>query len=208
VDNDAMLLALMQTIAAGDRSGASSLLQASPQLAVAALEEGASRQRATEFFLDAISHYVYEGDTALHVAAAAYDTSLVRELQAGRADVAATNRRGAQAIHYAVDGGPNSARWDPIAQRETVSCLIELGADPNATDKNGTPPLLRAVRNRCASAVAALLEGGAYPGATNKQGSTAKQLAEWTTGRGGSGSPAARAQQQEIIELLRTAGPA
>ena len=43
-------------------------------------------------------------------------------------------------LHYAVDGIPASARWDPVAQRDTVLCLVELGADPNAADKNGTPP--------------------------------------------------------------------
>jgi len=54
-------------------------------------------------------------------------------------------------------------------------------------DKNGTTPLHRAVRNRCASAVNALLDLGADPDATNQSGSTALQLACWTTGRGGAG---------------------
>jgi hypothetical protein len=31
-------------------------------------------------------------------------------------------------------------------------------------------------------------------------------LAHWTTGRGGSGSTQARAQQQEILGLLKAAG--
>jgi Ankyrin repeats (many copies) len=83
-----------------------------------------------------------------------------------------------------------------------VRCLVELGADPNAVDINGTPPLLRAVRNRCAVAVEALLDVGADPLATNGRGSTAVQLAHWTTGRGGSGSPEAGAQQREILRLL------
>jgi hypothetical protein len=80
--------------------------------------------------------------------------------------------------------------------------LAALGADPNAFDKNGTAPLHRAVRNRCAAAVEALLEVGADPRATNGKGSTAMQLAHWTTGRGGSGSSQARAQQAEIVRLL------
>jgi hypothetical protein len=61
------------------------------------------------------------------------------------------------------------------------------------------------VRNRCAAAVKALLELGADPYARNRNGSTVWQLAHWTTGRGGSGSAAARAQQQEIVELLQAA---
>jgi hypothetical protein len=59
---------------------------------------------------------------------------------------------------------------------------------------------------RCAAAVEALLDIGADPRATNGKGSTAMQLAHWTTGRGGSGSPKARAQQAEIVRLLRGSG--
>ena len=47
-----------------------------------------------------------------------------------------------------------------------------------------------------------LLDGGADPTLKNKRGSTAMKLAIWTTGRGGSGSPRARAEQLRIIELL------
>src|SRR5205823_7125078 len=119
-----------------------------------------------------------------------------RELASAGASVAAANRRGAQPLHYAVDGIPGSPRWNPVAQRETVLCLLQLGADPNAFDKNGTAPLHRAVRNRCAAAVKALVDGGADPRASNRSGSTAVQLARWTTGRGGAGSAEAKAQQQ------------
>jgi hypothetical protein len=93
-----------------------------------------------------------------------------------------------------------------VAQGETVRCLIELGADPNVVDRNGTTPLHRAVRNRCAVAVAALLDAGADPHATNGRGSTAIRLAHLTTGRGESGSTYAGAQQQEILELLQSSG--
>jgi ankyrin repeat protein len=149
---------------------------------------------------------VYRGDTALHIAAAAYEAGIMRELVKAGAIATAANRRGAEPLHYAVDGIPGSARWDPVAQQETVLALVALGADPNAVDKNGTAPLHRAVRNRCAAAVEALLDIGADPRATNGKGSTAMQLAHWTTGRGGSGSPKARAQQAEIVRLLRGSG--
>jgi ankyrin repeat protein len=182
------------------------LLVAAPELALTRLAVGATRHGAGEYFLDEIDHHVYAGDTALHIAAAAYQADLARELVNAGANVAAANRRGAEPLHYAVDGNPGSARWNPASQQETVQCLVELGADPNAADQNGTRPLHRAVRNRCAAAVKALLDLGADPHATNRGGSTASQLARWTTGRGGSGSAAARAQQQEILELLQAAG--
>jgi hypothetical protein len=206
VDDDASLMTFARAIAQRDQARVSGLLAAAPELALTRFEVGATRHGVEEFFLDDIEHHVYAGDTALHIAAAAYEADLARELVSAGAHVAAANRRGAEPLHYAVDGIPGSARWNPASQRETVECLVELGADPNAVDKNGTTPLHRAVRNRCAAAVKALLDLGADPHATNRGGSTALQLARWTTGRGGSGSADARAQQQEILELLQAAG--
>ena len=46
------------------------------------------------------------------------------------------------------------------------------------------------------------LEGGADPVRKNKSGSTPMQLATKTTGRSGSSSPEAKAQQEEIVRLL------
>jgi hypothetical protein len=197
------LMTFVRAIAQGDTARAAESLAAAPELAVTRLAVGATRLRVEEYFLDGIGHYVYAGDTALHVAAAAYEPDLVRELVNAGAIVAAANRRGAEPLHYAVDGSPGSARWNPVAQKATVLCLVELGADPNAADKNGTTPLHRAVRNRCAGAVKVLLEMGADREATNGSGSTPMQLARWTTGRGGTGSADAHAQQQEILRLLQ-----
>ena len=98
---------------------------------------------------------------------------------------------------------PGSRRWNPPAQAATVAHLIEAGADPNATDKSGVTPLHRAVRTRCAAAVKALLEGGADPQRKNNSGSTPILLATQNTGRGGSGSSEAKAQQELIVQLLR-----
>jgi hypothetical protein len=195
VGDDAALMTFVRAIARGEQARVATLLAAAPRLAVASIG-------GDECFLEEISHQVYRRDTALHIAAAAYDAGLVRELVSAGAGVRAANRRGAEPLHYAVDGNPGSARWDPVAQQETVLALVALGADPNAPDKNGTAPLQRAVRNRCAAAVEALLDAGADPRAPNGSGSTAMQLAHWTTGRGGSGSPEARAQQAEIVRQL------
>jgi hypothetical protein len=203
---DAVVMGFVQAIVGGDQARMSGLLAGAPELAVARLAVGSSRGGAEEYFLDEIGHQVYAGDTALHIAAAAYQVGIARELVNAGAIVAAANRRGAQPLHYAVDGTPGSARWNPVAQHDTVLSLVDLGANPNAVDKNGTLPLHRAVRNRCASAVKALLDVGADPHARNGSGSTAIQLARWTTGRGGSGSADARAQQQEILRLLEALG--
>lgn len=203
MSGDATLVTFARAIAQGDRAHVAALLAGEPELARACLALGATRHGDEEYFLDEINHHVYAGDTALHIAAAAYEAGLTRALVLAGAIVRAANRRGAEPLHYAVDGIPGSARWNPVAQRETVLCLIELGADPNAVDKNGTTPLHRAVRNRCAAAVKVLLDVGVDPHSTNGSGSTVIQLACWTTGRGGSGSAHARAQQQEILRLLQ-----
>ncbi|HEY6430138.1 MAG TPA: ankyrin repeat domain-containing protein [Acidimicrobiales bacterium] len=97
-------------------------------------------------------------------------------------------------------------RFDPESQCATIGRLLAAGADPNAADKGGSTPLHRAVRNRCAGAVEVLLAGGADPLRDNGRGSTPTKLAGLTTGRGGSGSPAAKEQQAEIVRLLQAYG--
>jgi hypothetical protein len=200
------LMELVHAIVAGDEAIASRLLAASQDLASACLEEGATRHGPEVYFLEEIRHHLYAGDTALHVAAAAYGQEIGRKLIAAGADVRARNRRGAEPLHYAVDGGPGSPTWNPGAQAATVALLIAAGADPNALDKSGVTPLHRAVRTRCTAAVKVLLESGADIGRKNKNGSTPMQIATRTTGRGGSGSPEAKAQQAEIVRLLEQHG--
>jgi hypothetical protein len=197
------LFELVRAIAAGDSSTASQMLAAQPDLARASFATGATRQDPNSYFLDAIGHYIYAGDTGLHVAAAAYATTIVRQLVAAGADVGARNRRGAEPLHLAAMGAPGTAHWNPKAQAETIACLLNAGANPNALDKSGAAPLHRAVRTRCAAAVEALLRGGANKKQKNKNGSTPMMLASMTTGRGGSGSIEAKAQQREIVRLLR-----
>jgi ankyrin repeat protein len=203
---DAAFMALVRAIVAGDVATASRLLDASPMLARAQAEEGATRQDAKTYFFEEIMHYLYAGDTALHIAAAAYRPEIVQNLIARGADLRARNRRGAEPLHYAVDGGPGSRTWNPQVQAAIVACLIAAGADPNAVDRSGVAPLHRAVRTRCAAAVQALLDGGADARRANRNGSTPMQLATQNTGRGGSGSPEAKAQQEEIVRLLERHG--
>jgi len=203
VKSDLALWKLVEAIVAGDVAPVSRLLSESPQLAKASFQTGASRQAATKYFLDKIGRYVYAGDTALHIAAAAYQTDIVRKLIAAGADVRARNRHGAEPLHSAAVGAPGSTWWNPSAQSAAITCLIQAGGDPNAVDKTGVTPLHRAVRTRCAEAVQTLLECGADPGRKNKSGSTPTLLATVNSGRGGSGSPAAKSQQQEILRLFQ-----
>ena len=118
------------------------------------------------------------------------------------ADVSGTKRRGAEPLHAAVIGSPGAPNWNPSHQRAVILYLIEAGADPNAAAAGGVTPLHRAVRNRCSAAVETLLNAGADPRLENDSGSTASDLADLTTGRGGAGSAEAKAEQRIIIDLL------
>jgi len=201
-DPDDTVREFASAIVAGDEETVLRQVAASPQLAHSRFEEGATRKEAQAFFLKSIERYIVAGDTALHIAAAAYQTKIVLTLLRAGADVHAKNRFGDQPLHAAAAGNPNSPRWNPATQVETIKALIEAGADPNAADKRGVTPLHRAVRTRCAAAVRALLAYGANPAFRNKSGSTPLLLATQTTGRGGSGSPEAKAQQREILRML------
>jgi hypothetical protein len=200
--DDTALLALFGSIASRDRAEIARRLDSSPHLAIRAIRIAASRQDADTYFLAAISHYVYAGDTALHVAAAAYQRKLTESLVASSADVRARNRRGAEPLHYAADGGPDAAHWDPVAQSDVIAYLIAAGADPNALDNSGVAPLHRAVRNRCSAAADALIDNGADPRLKNKTGSTPLHLAVQTTGKSNSGSEASKDEQGRVIAIL------
>lgn len=104
---DPGLSGLIGAIVAGDQRSVDRFLAEHPELARARVAAGATRAAAKDYWLEDIGHYVYAGDTALHVAAAAHAADTVETLVAVGADVGAVNRRGAQPLHYAVDGGPN-----------------------------------------------------------------------------------------------------
>jgi hypothetical protein len=190
------LIRLIRAAAADQTAVAVQLLATASDLALDRLGRG------EEFFLAEGHAQLYAGDSALHAAAFSYHRQLARQLVGMGADVQARNRRGAQPLHASVMGGPGSGNWNPRRQCDLIAYLIEAGADPNAAAAGGVTPLHRAVRNRCSDAVRVLLAAGADPYLTNDHGSTAFDLAQWTTGRGGSGTPGAKAEQQEIIRLL------
>jgi ankyrin repeat protein len=162
-------------------------------------------QRMEEDLLIPGVHWLYRGDTPLHLAAARLGYEPARALLAAGAPVNAVNRRGAAALHYACDSRPLSPRWDPDAQRRVIELLVSAGATVDQPDRGGVTPLHRAVRARSPAAVAALLSAGADPhAATRKAGSTPLHLAVAPTGAGGTAGTGDL--QLEIIRLLLAAG--
>src|SRR5581483_1409485 len=123
-------------------------------------------------------------------------------LDAGADPNASHNHRQSGPLHYAADTCLISPAWNEKRQVETITRLLAGGARINAPDKNGATPLHRATRTRGMAAVKCLLKAGADPLLKNKPGSTAFHLAVQTTGRGGSGSEAAKAAQREIIKVF------
>ncbi len=177
--------------------------------ALLAAHPGLARQgrAATARFEPVLRHWIYEGDTALHVAAAGYRVEMANLLLVAGAEAgAAWNHRRGQPLHYAADGsGENPAGKAPL-QVAMIRRLLQAGANINAQDKNGATPLHRAVRTRSAAAVQCLLAAGADPLLRNRAGSTPFHLAVQNTGRGGSGTEWARAAQKEIIGLFLARG--
>ncbi len=201
-DSTSTFLDFIRRVVNGDIDEVARQLKAIPAFANTPSRLGATREDSATYFFSDISHYLYAGDTALHMAAAAFRQPVAELLVAHSADCRASNRRGAEPLHYAAD----TNHWEPEAQAGMITYLVALGADANALDKSGVAPLHRAVRTRSLSAVRALLDGGASSRAPNKAGSTPLHLAVQTTGRGGSGSDHAREQQAAIIGLLLERG--
>jgi ankyrin repeat protein len=131
-------LNFIRVVVSGDIDQVSDCLAGSLALAVTASAVGATRQESSTFFFADIAHYLYAGDTPLHMAAAAFRRQVAALLVAHGADCRARNRRGAEPLHYAADAN----RWDPSAQAETIEYLISVGADPNSLDRSGVRPCI------------------------------------------------------------------
>src|SRR6218665_1741054 len=96
---------LVKAILADDRARVKALLKQNPSLATA----GAPKAHLEM----GIMHWIYAGDTALHVAAAGHRVEIARILLAAGAEVgAALNHRRSQPLHYAADGCLESPDWN------------------------------------------------------------------------------------------------
>src|ERR1041385_7298279 len=107
-DRDRIFVEFIRSVVDGDLEGVAGHLTANPLLATTPADIGATRQRATDFFFADIGHYMYGGDTALHMAAAAFRRPVAELLVARGANCRANNRRGAEPLHYAADAN----HWD------------------------------------------------------------------------------------------------
>jgi Ankyrin repeats (3 copies) len=192
--------ALLAAIVHDDRQRVNRLLKADPALATRLVGQA-------RLFKSKIFHWLYVGDTALHLAAAGYRVEIIKLLLGAGSDPnAATNHRASTPLHYAADGYITGPAWDANRQVKTIRRLLAAGADIHAQDKNGAAPLHRAVRTRCAAAVRCLLDAGSDPTLKNKPGSTPFHLAVQNTGRGGSGAEVAKIAQREIIKQFLSRG--
>ena len=200
MENTAQMNKLLAAIVEDNASAVETLLKADSNLTTALI-------RRPKLYNSGIFHWIYAGDSALHLAAAGYRVEIVRILLAAGADPnAAHNHRRSSPLHYAADGFINGPAWDAKSQVDTIRCLINKGADIHTQDKNGATPLHRAVRTRCAAATRWLLNAGSDPAMRNKSGNTAFHLAVQNTGRGGTGAAAAISTQQEIIKEFLSFG--
>jgi hypothetical protein len=143
--DDAALLALFGAITSRDHLDIGQRLDSSRELVARPVRIGASRHGPDGYFLVAIRHYVYAGDTALHIAAAAHQRGTAELLVGKGADVRARSRRGAEPLHYAADGSPGAEYWDPAAQRDVIAYLREAGDG----QRRAGPDHRRATGTRC-----------------------------------------------------------
>src|SRR4026208_2191211 len=107
---------LLTAIVVDNRSAVATLLAADGALTTRSIQK-------PKLYNSKIFHWIYVGDTALHLAAAGYRVEICRLLLAAGADPnAAANHRRSSPLHYAADGFINGPEWDADRQVETIGC--------------------------------------------------------------------------------------
>jgi ankyrin repeat protein len=118
---------IFEAILESDRAIAQ-LLRNSPDLSQARIGQ--------DHLVETIPHWLYRGDTPLHLAAAALRTGAAKLLLENGAKANAENRRGATPLHYACDPRPKSGgTWDPAKQGELIELLVQHGANSTRSIK-------------------------------------------------------------------------
>src|SRR6266403_601198 len=113
---------LLMAILDDDRAKVKELLKTDPGLA----RRGTTEQSR---YGSSIAHWIYAGDTPLHVAAAGYRVEIAKLLLAAGADVSsAKNRRSSQPLHYASDGYLDSPNWNAGRQVAMIRLLLKTGS--------------------------------------------------------------------------------
>ena len=105
---------LIAAIVEDDASAAKRLLRADAGLAKRTILRA-------KLYKSGIFHWIYVGDTPLHLAATGYRVEIVRLLLASGADPNATgNMRRSSPLHYAADGFITGPAWDEQRQVQTI----------------------------------------------------------------------------------------
>lgn len=127
-------------------------------------------RQAMEAAPASIDAYAGDGWTALHLAAAFATPETVQFLIEHGASVSAvsTNPQANQPLHAALALGRNP---------ETIACLLQAGADPNARQAGGFTALFSAAAANRRDLAEILIENGADPSLINDFGQTASSFA-------------------------------
>ena len=110
---------ILAAILENDRESVEKLLRADAELATRVVKDA-------RLYESKIFHWIYVGDTALHLAAAGYRVEIAELLlTAGANPNAAMNHRQSGPLHYAADGYINGPAWDAERQVKTIRCLLD-----------------------------------------------------------------------------------
>jgi ankyrin repeat protein len=132
--------------------------------------------KAVQGFLDdgfQPNHGNEVGYTALMGAARGEALDVIRLLLAKGAKADTADLNGYTALHWAVA----QTTRNPSVQLACICVLIDAGADPDSSNKDGITPLMNAAWFGCRDAVQELLRRGVDPQKRDKKGRIAKDLA-------------------------------
>ena len=142
-----------------------------------------------------------DGYPVLHLACAYGHMKIVQALVRAGADLETRDCLSSTPLMTAAKGGlfgPSPAnKLDQV-----VKCLVELGANVNATDRNGITPFILAAETGSKKQLDILLQAGADPQAVDKWGNTAVHYLGSKSGLGG----ARKMPSVQIAKKLAEAG--